>query len=177
MTQTTLPAALAPRGSSRRVGWDLLAWRIRRDRQALVAVVILGFVAAAAILAPLWGLQDPLAQNLSGRLAPLPWEAGGTWDHPLGTDQLGRDLLSRVVWGARVSLMVGVSAVVISGLLGLAVGVVSGYFGGALDNVLMRLADAQLAIPFILLVVAVVSVVGPGIQKVIVVIGVTGWVG
>lgn len=142
----------------------------------MAAVVLVVLVFSAAIAAPLLGLADPLEQDLVSRLIPPVWDPAGSWAHPFGTDQLGRDILSRVVWGGRVSLIVGVSAVLISGVLGVLAGTTAGYFGGRLDNILMRIADGQLAIPFILLVIAVIAVVGPGIEKVVPVLGVTGWV-
>ncbi len=169
--RTTAAQAPANRGQLAIVGRRLL-----RDRAAVASLLVLATVVILAIAAPLIPAADPLEQDLVGRLVPPAWDADGSRDHLLGTDHLGRDLLSRVIWGARVSLVVGVSAVLISGLLGVSAGVVAGYFGGQVDNVLMRLADGQLAIPFILLVIAVISVVGPGIQKVIPVLGVTGWV-
>ncbi len=147
-----------------------------RDRGALVSVAVLLLIVGLALAAPLLPVADPLEQNLVGRLVPPGWTAEGSWEHPLGTDQLGRDILSRVVWGARVSLVVGISAVLIAGTLGVSIGVLAGYVGGHVDNLLMRLADGQLAIPFILLVIAVIAVVGPGIEKVIPVLGITGWV-
>ena len=150
--------------------------RLLRDRSALASLLVVAAVVILSVAAPILPLTDPLEQDLVARLIPPLWLAEGSPDHLLGTDQLGRDILSRVIWGARVSLIVGVSAVIISGLLGVTAGIVAGYFGGRVDNVLMRLADGQLAIPFILLVIAVISVVGPGIQNVIPVLGVTGWV-
>jgi peptide/nickel transport system permease protein len=141
-----------------------------------VAAAVLVLIVLLAIGAPLLPMADPLDQDLVGRLLPPAWSADGSWAHPLGTDQLGRDIASRVVWGARVSLLVGVSAVAISGLIGVTAGVLAGYLGGWIDNILMRIADGQLAIPFILLVIAVISVIGPGIEKVVPVLGITGWV-
>jgi len=157
-------------------GWLAVQRRLTANREACVALAILLVLVSAAAAAPLLPLADPFDQDLVGRLLPPAWDTDGAWSHPLGTDQLGRDLLSRVIWGARVSVVVGVSAVVISGIIGVSGGVVAGYFGGWLDNIIMRIADGQLAIPFILLVIAVISVVGPGIEKVVPVLGITGWV-
>jgi peptide/nickel transport system permease protein len=161
---------------STRSGWVLARGRLLRDRWACAALAFLVVLVLLAITAPLLPMADPLDQDLAGRLLPPAWTANGSWAHPLGADQLGRDILSRVIWGARVSLVVGVSAVAISGVLGVLAGVLAGYFGGWVDNILMRIADGQLAIPFILLVIAVISVVGPGIEKVVPVLGITGWV-
>lgn len=167
---------VAARATAGRGQLAILGRRLRRDRAAVVSLAIVAAIVVLAVAAPAVPLPDPLEQDLVARLVPPAWADGGSADHPLGTDQLGRDILSRVVWGARVSLIVGVSAVTISGLLGVTAGIIAGYFGGRVDNVLMRIADGQLAIPFILLVIAVIAVVGPGIQKVIPVLGITGWV-
>jgi peptide/nickel transport system permease protein len=120
---------------------------------------------------------DPIAQDIGDRrLKPPLWrdDAGGL--HVLGTDHLGRDLFARVIHGAQPALLVGVAAVTISGFLGMGIGLVAGYFGGRLDDVLMRLADIQLAFPFILLAIAVIGIVGPSLVTIIVVIGVSSWV-
>ncbi len=96
--------------------------------------------------------------------------------HALGTDHLGRDILSRIIFGSRIALLVGLAAVVISGVLGMVIGLVAGYFGGRMDDFLMRLADIQLAFPFILLAIAVIGVLGPSLRNIIIVIGVSSWV-
>jgi peptide/nickel transport system permease protein len=96
--------------------------------------------------------------------------------HPLGTDHLGRDILARIIYGSRIALVVGLAAVLISGVLGMIIGLAAGYFGGRLDDFLMRLADVQLAFPFILLAIAVIGVLGPSLRNIIIVIGVSSWV-
>lgn len=125
----------------------------------------------ADFLAPL----DPLEQSLVDRLKPPMWVGMRGEVHYLGTDQLGRDVLSRLIFGSRVSILVAIGAVPISASLGLLVGILSGYLGGRLDEILMRLADIQLALPFILLILAVIAVLGPSLLNMIVVLGVTGW--
>ena len=128
-----------------------------------------------AIGAPLIAPHDPFAQNLDGRLAPPTW-AGGARAHLLGTDQLGRDELSRLIFGARISLLVGITAVFVAGVTGVMVGVVAGFNGGLTDEVLMRFTDLMLALPFTLLIIAVVAVFGPSLVNVIIILGLTGWV-
>ena len=136
----------------------------------LVTVVVVGLF--ATWLAP----YDPTAQNAYQRLTPPIWMEGGSPAHLLGTDNLGRDLLSRIIYGTRISLLVAVTAVLLSGALGLTLGLTSGYFGGWWENVIMRVADIQLAIPTLILALAVVAAIGPGLVNVILVLGVTGWV-
>ncbi len=139
----------------------------------LVFVVLLATVAAAAPwLAPL----DPIRQSLRGRLAPPTLEAADGRARLLGTDQLGRDVLSRIIWGSRVSLVVGIAAVVVGGILGATLGIAAGFRGGFADSVIMTIADAQLAFPFILLAIGIIAVLGPSFPTLIVVIGLSGWV-
>ncbi|MBL1286104.1 ABC transporter permease [Streptomyces sp. NPDC057067] len=147
-----------------------------RNRLALAALAFLALVVICALFAPLIAPADPNAQNLLERLQPPAWQHGGSGAHLLGTDQLGRDLLSRVIYGTRVSLLVGTGAALLAGVIGTAAGLASGYFGGLPDRVLMRIADVQLAFPAILLALAVVGFLGSGLWYVILVLGVTGWV-
>ncbi len=137
--------------------------------------MVLAAVSTGAIAAPLLTRHRPGTIDLANRLTPPAWTAGGKPGHALGTDQLGRDVLSRLAFGARVSLFVGLSAVAISGIVGVALGLVAGYYGGWFDDVIMRLADFELAFPFILLAIAVLAVLGPGLEKVILVLSLTGW--
>ena len=146
-----------------------------RHWTALLGLVLLSLVVLSALLSPLLAPFDPLEQALEKRLQPPAW-AGGTSQHLLGTDQLGRDIFSRIIYGARVSLMVGVVSVVMAGLAGTVLGIVSGVYGGFVDRSIMRLADIQLALPFILFALAVMAVLGPGLKNVILVLGITGWV-
>ncbi len=150
--------------------------RLFRRRTALFGLVVVAAVAVAALFAPLLAPFDPLEQNIGQRLEPPGWRDSSGKVHPLGTDQLGRDILARVIHGSRVALVVGLAAVAISGLVGLAVGLVSGYVGGRVDDLFMRLADIQLAFPFILLAIAVIGVLGPSLRNIIIVIGVSSWV-
>ena len=148
----------------------------RRDRLAQLGLAIVAATVVAAVVAPALAPADPVRNDLLARLTPPVWLPGGSWEHPLGTDTLGRDVMSRLLYGARVSLIVGFSAVVVAGVLGLALGLVAGYYGGRLDDALMRLGDVQLAFPALVLAVAVLAVVGSGLGTIVVVLGVTGWV-
>jgi peptide/nickel transport system permease protein len=150
--------------------------RLFRNKAALVSTIVLLVVAIAAIAATEITPNDPFDIKLLQRLKPPGYvnSAGDTfW---LGTDTLGRDVYARLVYGARVSLIVGLSAVLISGTLGLLLGLLSGFFGGWIDDVIMRLADIQLSFPTILLALAIMAVLGGGLDKLIIVLGLTGWV-
>jgi peptide/nickel transport system permease protein len=147
-----------------------------RNKPAVVALAVLAVLLVAALFAPLIAPDDPNAQDLLSRLRPPAWQHGGSSAHLLGTDQLGRDMLSRVVYGTRVSLLVGAGAALLAGVIGTVVGLAAGYFGGWPDRVLMRLADVQLAFPSILLALAIVGFFGSGLWYVILVLGITGWV-
>jgi peptide/nickel transport system permease protein len=150
--------------------------RASRDWLAVVGLAVVVLTTLVAIAAPAVAPADPVRNDLLARLTPPAWMAGGSWEHPLGTDTLGRDIVSRLLYGARVSLIVGFSAVIVAGALGLVLGLVSGYYGGRLDDVLMRLGDVQLAFPALVLAVAVLAVVGSGLVTIVVVLGVTSWV-
>ena len=150
--------------------------RLIRRRTALFGLVVVVGIVAAAVFAPMLSRFDPIEQNISQRLEPPGWTDGSGLVHLLGTDQLDQDILARIIHGSRIALLVGFAAVAISGLIGLAVGLVSGYVGGRVDDLCMRLADIQLAFPFILLAIAVIGVLGPSLGNIIVVIGVSSWV-
>lgn len=156
--------------------WALFAGRLARRRTALFGLLVVIAVVLTAAAASWLSPFDPIEQDIATRLKPPGWHDASGRLHPLGTDHLGRDLLARVVFGARPALLVGFAAVMISGLLGMMAGLVAGYFGGLIDDVLMRLADIQLAFPFILLAIAVIGVLGPSLPTIIVVIGVSSWV-
>jgi peptide/nickel transport system permease protein len=138
------------------------------------SAIILGFV-LLALTAGLVSPDDPYEQALSSRLAPPVWDQAGSWRHPLGTDRLGRDLLSRIIFGARVSLAAGVITVLLAGIAGAAVGLVAGYHRGRLGAVLMRITDATLAFPVILLALVLAVTLGPSFTNVVVAIGAILW--
>lgn len=148
---------------------------LSRLQIVLAAGVTLGFVLLGLLggwLAP----HDPVQQNLAQVMLPPFWQDGGSLAHPLGTAMLGQDVLSGIMAGARVSLLVSVCAVGLSGAFGVMLGLLAGYIGGWLDSLLMRLADIQLSIPFILLAIAMIGALGPNLANVILVIAITNWV-
>ena len=145
--------------------------RALRDPSFVIGLVIVVGVVTAALFAPSIAPFDPTSATLRSRLAP-PF-SDPNW---LGADAIGRDILSRIIFGARISLTVGVVSVAIAVAIGTIVGLLAGYFGGLLDSVLMRIADIQLSFPFILLAITVIAVVGPGLWKVIMVMAFTQWV-
>jgi peptide/nickel transport system permease protein len=128
-----------------------------------------------AIFAPLLTPHSAIKPNLAARLTPPVWSSGGTWSYPLGTDALGRDMVTRLMYGGRVSLTVGVLTVLLGGGIGAAVGLVSGYFGGRIDNVLMRFTDAMLALPIILFGILLVVTLGGNMYNVVIAIAVILW--
>lgn len=142
-----------------------------RHRLAAVGLVVIAAVMMLAALAPVLAPHDPYKQNLYRVLQ------GPSSTHWLGTDNVGRDLLSRVIYGARVSLAVGFTATAVSAVLGVAIGLVAGYLGGVVDNLLMRLADAFMCFPYLIFVLALAAVLGPGVTNVVVAFGVLGWTG
>ena len=154
-----------------------MAWAVRQVRRyPVVPLAILTFLLVIpAILAPQVAPYDPLQGSLSKRLKPPVWQEGGTNDHLLGTDKLGRDMLSRIIHGSRVSLMVSLVAIFVGGTIGTVLGLMSGYFGGWLDSLLMRMVDISLSLPTILLALVLVAAVGPSFGTVIGVLVVILW--
>jgi peptide/nickel transport system permease protein len=137
----------------------------------------MALIVALALLAPVIAPHDPLRQDLARSLVPPVWDARGTWEHPLGTDALGRDVASRLLYGARNSLLIAFFAVLIASGLGLLAGLVAGFFGGAMEAVLMRLGDMQLAFPFILLAIVVLGVTSDrSLLLIVLVLGIPGWI-
>ena len=164
MASSILASAPAEAGPRRRPPWLALA--------ALAFVAALFVMAAAA---PLLAPHDPVRQSLRMRLKPPTMEGADGRAHPLGTDHLGRDVLSRVIYGSRVSLLIGFAAVGVGSLVGATLGIAAGYRRGAVDTVIMTLADAQLAFPFILLAIGIIAVLGPSFPTLVVVVGLSGW--
>ena len=165
----------APIGREERQ-WLVTLKRLARRRTAVFGLGVVVVVLLAALFAPWIVPFDPLEQDINQRLKEPGWQTAAGRIHVLGTDHLGRDILARVIFGSRIALVVGLSAVLISGMLGMAIGLVAGYFGGKVDDFFMRLAHVQLAFPFILLAIAVIGVLGPSLRNIIIVIGVSSWV-
>ncbi|SMX43798.1 ABC transporter permease [Actibacterium lipolyticum] len=141
----------------------------------LIGAGLIIALALIALFAPLIAPHDPFVQSLSSRMLPPVWDDGGTWEHILGTDQNGRDYLSRLIYGARVSISIGLGAATIGMLIGVTLGVIAGYFGGWVDHGVSFLLTAQLALPGLLLAMALVFIIGPSIWVVICIIGVLHW--
>jgi peptide/nickel transport system permease protein len=153
---------------------------VRRGRTLpvpLFPTVVAVLVVLSAVFAPLIAPHDPNIVSLADAQKPPVFIAGGSWTHPLGTDTLGRDVLSRLIYGARTSLLAGAAAVLLAGSIGSTIAIVSGYRRGAIDMLLMRLTDSVLAIPFLLLALAVSAILGPGLRNVVLVLGLTAWAG
>lgn len=163
-----------PNPSSRRqarLGQAWLAWlRLRRNPLAMLGLFIIAALCLLAAAAPVFAPQDPFAQNLAERLLPP-----GTPGHWLGTDDFGRDIWSRIVHGARITLVIVALVAVTAPLIGLLIGTVAGYFGGWVDSVLMRITDIFLAFPRLILALALVAVLGPGVQNAVLAIALTAW--
>jgi ABC-type dipeptide/oligopeptide/nickel transport system permease subunit len=170
-TGTVPYAAEALRPSERSRLWRKLS----RNPLALLGGVILLVVVGSAIGAPWIAPHDPATQSLIRRFTPPVWAPGGNASYPLGTDQVGRDILSRIIHGARISLLVGMAAVVVSVFVGVALGLLSGYRGGRVDTVIMTVVDVTLSFPQLLLALAFVAALGPSLVTIIVVLGLTGW--
>jgi peptide/nickel transport system permease protein len=167
VTARTLPWYAAPR---------LMRAMRQVRRYPLVPLAILTFVLVIpAVFAHQVSPYDPLKGSLAKRLKPPVWQQGGAIEHPLGTDKVGRDILSRIIHGARVSLMVSLVAIFVGGTLGTTLGLMSGYFGGWVDAVLMRLVDISLSLPTILLALVLVAAVGPSFGTVIAVLVILLW--
>ena len=150
---------------------------IKNNPTGIIGLLLVVTTILCAIFAPYIAPHDPRAASLGHRLDLPKWlDDTGKSQYLLGGDQVGRDLLSRIIYGARISLLVGICGVLISLVLGTFLGIVSGYFGKWMDDLIMRLAEVQLGLPFILLAIVIMSVFGTGIEKIIIILGLTYWV-
>ncbi|MDQ2683268.1 MAG: ABC transporter permease, partial [Chloroflexota bacterium] len=162
----------APAGGARNI-WAVLS----SHKVAAVGLAVFVLIVLAAILAPILSPRDPYEQSLGGNFLPPMWSDGGTATRPLGTDPLGRDLLSRLLYGARYSLLISTLAVILGSTIGFAIGVIAGFWGGWVDTLLMRLGDIQLAFPFVLFAIAVLAVsIERTVWQIVLVLGISSWV-
>ena len=153
----------------------ILRRRIFGHRGFMFGAIVLVLILAIALLAPVLAPHDPYDQQLSRRLINPIWHADGTRTHPLGTDSMGRDYLSRLMYGARISLLIGIAAMFISGIIGSTLGTAAGYFGGKVDMVISFIITVRLAMPVVLVALAVVALIGGSLQVVILVLGFLIW--
>lgn len=156
----------------RRTRWF---YRWRTSPLGVAGSIMVGLVLLVALFAPLLAPHDPTQHHRQQRFLPPIWQADSDPQFILGTDQLGRDVLSRVIYGSRISVIVGLSAAVIGGMIGMIAGLIAGFYGGHVDAFISRLLDTFLAVPFIILVLAVIGILGPGLLTIILVLGITGW--
>jgi peptide/nickel transport system permease protein len=153
----------------------VFATRLWRNKALLVGSFILLAIVLLAVFAGLISPHDPYVQDLGNRNLPPVWDDKGSWLHPLGTDPLGRDYLSRLFYGARISLLIGISVALISGVIGTTIGMLAGYFGGKLDMAVSFLVTTRLSMPVILVALATVALVGGSLPVVILVLGLLKW--
>ncbi|SHO56976.1 ABC transporter permease [Vibrio quintilis] len=155
--------------------WRKAFSRVFGHHSLTLGAVVLLVIAAAAVLAPWLAPHDPYAQDVTQRMIPPVWHDKGSWVHWLGTDKLGRDYFSRLLYGARISLMIGVAAAFLSGVIGTTLGILAGYFGGRTDAVISYLITTRLAMPVILVALALASLVGGSLEVVIMLLGCLLW--
>lgn len=155
------------------------AWRVghlfRRSKLALVGAVVVFALVVVAILAPQIAPHEPNAQDLFQALQPPAWHENGSAVYLLGSDQYGRDILSRIIYGARVTLVAAVFAALLAAVVGTLLGLIAGYWGGRLDMLVMRLVDVQLGFPLVLLALTIVAVLGANLRNLIIAMAITGW--
>ena len=149
--------------------------RLSRMRVGVTSGVIMLLIVLVALMAPMVAPHDPFEGQLIDRLKPPVWVDGGSWAYPLGTDQVGRDTLSRLIYGAQVSLAAGFLAMVISVLIGVPLGILAGYGGKLADSIISTVINIMLTFPFVLLALTVISVLGPSFSNVILVLGIASW--
>jgi peptide/nickel transport system permease protein len=185
MTQNSSASADSPTGPNnpallkdrpRRQRWRRILSNLQRDPAAIFGLSILMIIVIAALFAPILAPHSPDAVDPLRRLRPPLWVDGGTTEFILGTDAVGRDILSRIIYGARVSLLVSLVSVLISSVIGVLLGLLSGYYGGWIDAVIMRLVDIQLAYPLILFAITVAAIFGAGLRNLMIVLVIANWV-
>lgn len=149
---------------------------IRKSASGMFGLIAITLFIFLGIFADVISPYPPDQQDLDNKLLPVSWAEGGTQEHLLGTDQLGRDMVSRLIYGSRVSILIALGGTALAGIIGFIAGSLAGYYGGIVDSVIGRLMDINLAFPFILLGIFVVAILGPGVDKIILIAGITGWV-
>ncbi|NOU96185.1 ABC transporter permease subunit [Paenibacillus sp. LMG 31456] len=172
-TQSQLLPAIS-KGAGNNI-WKKTTKSLFNSKTGIVGLIIVLIMCCMAVFAPVLAPHDPVKTNVKVRLLPPSWMDGGSPEYPLGTDNLGRDMLSRLIYGSQISLLVGVCAVVVAGVIGVVLGLISGYYGGWIDRVIMRTVDAFHGIPHLLFLLVIMMVVGPGVFTIIFVLGVLGW--
>jgi peptide/nickel transport system permease protein len=172
MSVSPAPAAPSP---SLTLGWRLASLRAKTEGLPWVPVGILVVLVLVAVFADFIAPHNPEIGSLSQRFKPPAWSAGGSMEHLLGTDHIGRDVLSRLIFGARVSMMVGFTAVIFAGVVGTALGILSGYLGGWVDQVIMRVTDTWLALPALTFAIFLAAIVGPSEFNIIIILGIVYW--
>jgi peptide/nickel transport system permease protein len=172
MSVSPAPAAPSP---SLTLGWRLASLRAKTEGLPWVPIGILVTLVLVAAFADFIAPHNPEIGSLGQRFKPPAWSAGGSMDHLLGTDHIGRDVLSRLIFGARISMMVGFTAVIFAGVVGTALGIVSGYLGGWVDQVIMRVTDTWLALPALTFAIFLAAIVGPSEFNIIIILGIVYW--
>jgi len=168
-TATTGIATPAPVLTPRREVWLSL----RSNRGAMAALTVILLLILCALTAPLIAPNDPVAQDVNRSLLPPAWDAGGLWQFPLGTDSIGRCILSRIIYGSRLSLLIGCIVVTLSLSVGVLLGLFSGFYRGTVDTLIMRLMDIILALPSLLLAIVIVVLLGPGLRNAMIAVAIT----
>jgi ABC-type dipeptide/oligopeptide/nickel transport system permease subunit len=174
MPRTTLPDVVRADGSEKTpasVRRRPIPWRLIASTAPVVVAVV------AALFAPWIAPHSPISTNLGARLRPPVWQQGGDLNYLLGSDLLGRDVLSRLIWGARFSLPIALLATGLGAAVGSVLGLIAGYYRGSVDTVLTKLVDVQLAFPFVLFAISVIAVAGPGVTVLVIVLAIGSWVG
>ena len=163
------------RAAALTVAWRLASFRSRLEGLPAFPIVILGTLALLAIFADFIAPHDPQVGLLGERFRPPAWQAGGSTAHLLGTDHVGRDVLSRLIFGARISMTVGFTAVIFAGVVGTTLGILAGYLGGWVDQVIMRVTDAWLALPALTFAIFLAAIVGPSASNVVIIMALVYW--
>ena len=170
---THIDAHEEPRGPS---DFQLAIRELKKRPPAIIGLFCLIVVILFALIPGMFSPLDPVDQDLTRYIKPPGFTDAEGRVYLLGTDQQGRDILSRIIWGSRISLIVGITAVLISGVIGISIGIIAGYFGGWVDTILSRIIDTALAVPFILLAISLVAILGPSLQNIILVIALRTWI-